>query len=452
MMCSPRATLCVCLSIAALGSLAQAQLSQEWSFELQARSTLDSSLPGFNLPFPSSLSSQYVSIDDDGGVAIRAILSGGSEGIFYGRDGDGGIVVTGNGGGDPFWSPTIDLRNGLIGIEQGSFSDGAYLYTTDGALVRTFAPGGSEGVSGFSGVTITSDGALCYRGDFGFTSDKVVIDEYVGETRVQTLITDTTGAYSFLLSPEINDMRQVLINTIPTTGPSRRIVRFEPDGSPTTVAETGSGFSAFVNSTAIAQNGDVAFSARRSSDSVWEVNRWDGSGLTTIATGEEADIENGSLVNFPPVLNANGVVAFRATDVLHDSTAVWVGDGTDLVKLIEYDQMIETDLGPIALGFDFGGGTGRQVVNGVVDINEAGQVAFAAFLRNGTIGVFVATPVGSGCVGDFDGNGVLDFFDVSAFLGAYQGGDPAADLSGDGIFDFFDVSAFLNAFNAGCGA
>lgn len=46
--------------------------------------------------------------------------------------------------------------------------------------------------------------------------------------------------------------------------------------------------------------------------------------------------------------------------------------------------------------------------------------------------------------------GELDFFDVSAFLVAYNAMDPAADLNGDGAFDFFDVSAFLTAFNAGC--
>ena len=28
--------------------------------------------------------------------------------------------------------------------------------------------------------------------------------------------------------------------------------------------------------------------------------------------------------------------------------------------------------------------------------------------------------------------------------------DPSADFNGDGSFNFFDVSAFLNAFNAGC--
>ena len=101
------------------------------------------------------------------------------------------------------------------------------------------------------------------------------------------------------------------------------------------------------------------------------------------------------------------------------------------------------------IGFEFGGTTGRQVTNGVVDINEYGQVAFAAFLQNGTIGVFVATPV-FGCAADLTGDEVLDFFDVSAFLTALGAMDPIADFTGDGEFDFFDVSAFLSAFAKGC--
>lgn len=54
------------------------------------------------------------------------------------------------------------------------------------------------------------------------------------------------------------------------------------------------------------------------------------------------------------------------------------------------------------------------------------------------------------CSPDLTGDGVLDFFDVSAFLSAYTAQDPAADFTGDGAFNFFDVSAFLNAFSAGC--
>ncbi|MGV6815202.1 MAG: GC-type dockerin domain-anchored protein, partial [Phycisphaerales bacterium] len=51
---------------------------------------------------------------------------------------------------------------------------------------------------------------------------------------------------------------------------------------------------------------------------------------------------------------------------------------------------------------------------------------------------------------DLTGDGILDFFDVSAFLTAFNTNDPIADFTNDGIWNFFDISAFLTSFNAGC--
>ena len=56
----------------------------------------------------------------------------------------------------------------------------------------------------------------------------------------------------------------------------------------------------------------------------------------------------------------------------------------------------------------------------------------------------------AGCSADLNGDGVLNFFDVSAFLNAFGNDEIIADFNGDGFFNFFDVSAFLNAFGGGC--
>ncbi|MGJ8635559.1 MAG: hypothetical protein ACSHX5_01755 [Phycisphaerales bacterium] len=48
------------------------------------------------------------------------------------------------------------------------------------------------------------------------------------------------------------------------------------------------------------------------------------------------------------------------------------------------------------------------------------------------------------CDADINGDGVLDFFDISGFLNG------APDFNGDGQFDFFDVSDFIAAFSVGC--
>jgi beta-glucanase (GH16 family) len=54
------------------------------------------------------------------------------------------------------------------------------------------------------------------------------------------------------------------------------------------------------------------------------------------------------------------------------------------------------------------------------------------------------------CPADINGDGSLDFFDVSAFLSAFNAQSPNADLNFDGAFDFFDVSLFLANYYAGC--
>ena len=51
------------------------------------------------------------------------------------------------------------------------------------------------------------------------------------------------------------------------------------------------------------------------------------------------------------------------------------------------------------------------------------------------------------CRADFNGDGTLNFFDVSAFIQDYNAG---GDFNEDGQTNFFDVSAFIQEYNAGC--
>jgi hypothetical protein len=54
------------------------------------------------------------------------------------------------------------------------------------------------------------------------------------------------------------------------------------------------------------------------------------------------------------------------------------------------------------------------------------------------------------CVADLNGDGVVDFGDVGAFVNAFGPQDALADVNGDGFVDFGDVGAFVSAFTAGC--
>lgn len=52
-----------------------------------------------------------------------------------------------------------------------------------------------------------------------------------------------------------------------------------------------------------------------------------------------------------------------------------------------------------------------------------------------------------GNAGDYNGDGLRNFFDISAFLNDFNAGNPAADMNSDCVLNFFDISIFLNEFN-----
>lgn len=57
---------------------------------------------------------------------------------------------------------------------------------------------------------------------------------------------------------------------------------------------------------------------------------------------------------------------------------------------------------------------------------------------------------GHACAADFNDDGVLNFFDVQAFLNAFTAHETRTDLNSDGAFNFFDVQTFLAWFSGGC--
>ena len=75
-----------------------------------------------------------------------------------------------------------------------------------------------------------------------------------------------------------------------------------------------------------------------------------------------------------------------------------------------------------------------------------------------TLGVDAAVSVGllvigepGGCVADWNNDSQVNFFDIVAYLDAYNTQDPAADLAGPvGVFNFFDIVAYLDLYNLGC--
>lgn len=59
-------------------------------------------------------------------------------------------------------------------------------------------------------------------------------------------------------------------------------------------------------------------------------------------------------------------------------------------------------------------------------------------------------PVPTLCAADLTDDGRLDFFDLTAWLHAFNTQGPAADFNADGLINFGDVKAYLAALNTGC--
>ena len=114
-----------------------------------------------------------------------------------------------------------------------------------------------------------------------------------------------------------------------------------------------------------------------------------------------------------------------------------------------------TDLfNPVAEADDTGVGQGETII---YDAETPGDYYIIVSSTSNTNNVqrYIASLVIASlppvvCPADMNGDGELNFFDVSAFLNAFGNMEAAADFTGDGMFNFFDVSAFLSEFSAGC--
>lgn len=163
-----------------------------------------------------------------------------------------------------------------------------------------------------------------------------------------------------------------------------------------------------------------------------------------IYTGDDRDpvISLGSL----PMLNTsegldvndNGMVVGYAWDGqftgLDPRAWVWV-DGT----MYDLNDLLDA-------GSEF------EILSRATGVNNNGDIVGFGRLRDGSTGAFLVEgfTAPAECLADINGDGTLNFFDISAFLEGFTRRDPAVDFTGDGLFDFFDVSAFLNAFSTGC--
>jgi hypothetical protein len=194
------------------------------------------------------------------------------------------------------------------------------------------------------------------------------------------------------------------------------------------------------------------------------------SGLTFSPDLELADINNDSHLDILTLSPTNELVkihlgngdgtfpksiildAGEATDI---EVADMNGDGLiDLVVSNSSGESISVYHGTSSGIFDervnyHGGGVPGDIEP--VDFDGDGRLDIASVnTLKGYLNVFVQSCVESQCFIDFNGDGMLNFFDVSAFLVFYLDQDAQADLNSDGAWDFFDVSLFLQEYQSGC--
>jgi hypothetical protein len=193
-------------------------------------------------------------------------------------------------------------------------------------------------------------------------------------------------------------------------------------------------------------------------------NDSDGSGQCWVTDNDSADscnsdVDNGTTILTSPVYDISGGGEFSfdywfadiptgevngdewAVDASTDGGSSWVRVRTSTVAV----QLWRSDT--ILVGQEIGASATMRFRFSINDIGT--QNVIEGGLDNVQISSFVCED-SNVCSADLNGDGSLNFLDVSAFLGAFGIGDSVADFDGDGSFNFLDISAFLTAYNAGC--
>jgi len=130
-------------------------------------------------------------------------------------------------------------------------------------------------------------------------------------------------------------------------------------------------------------------------------------------------------------------------------------DDVSLLSRLRIDQNAEP---PIIVGGSWSGAhqEGVTYMSQTATVGADGQLGVHSGLPSGNLRSVLngmqVIQLPDGCPADFaEPFGVLNFFDVSAYITAYLNEDPAADFAAPfGSFNFFDVSAYIGVYLAGC--
>lgn len=365
-----------------------------YTHQIQVRGNLAANPgPSFNVPHGTTFSSTTVALNNSGVVATKISTIGltSNQGIWSGPgNGTGGIVATGPDIDTALWSDVSIGNTGRIILPvSSSASDGLYRRDTVDAPGVTFMTKQPLGSTSWSGVRVANNNNVGYKA--GFSGDSAIV-RYNPTTNTNTVYASQSGNnYGFIFTPWMNNNEQfvsrVTNNNVPTTNDDQ-VRKFNADGSSSLVVQEGQVISGWGTVTGIFLNasmndsGEVAVILQRSAggSTLFKISA-DGNTFTQIATANASNPVGGvrSFPGFTPIINNNGLVAFRAQDVnLSDPTShdvVMVGDGTNLIKVIGERDSVLTDLGPGQIGQET---LGSPAFAGNIAFNDSNQVAYTA--------------------------------------------------------------------------
>ncbi|MCP3105111.1 MYXO-CTERM sorting domain-containing protein [Myxococcus sp. K15C18031901] len=381
-----------------LGPTAWGRLPEGYTLQLQARTNLLGNASGaYNLE-PGNLlaGSHQVPITKDGQVAFRlALTPEGPNALWWGRDGQGRRIYLlpelgeDARASDPGLNSRGDLAFAVTGASRTA-DNGLYLLNAQSPdevrIVRE-----PTGASNWESLKLNEAGQLGFRASFNFVGKGYVVLTPQEKGWAVTYLArekslDGESPYEYLYSPTMNGLGQMagVGDLSPASGEWFQELRiFRLDGTSTLVAQTrgrepSSPFFRFASvAPALNDHGQVAFLAwDKQADGRTPVGvyLWDGKALRKLARNGEGDIKEVEF--FPPDLNDDGLVVFRAIDSA-GRRAVWVGDGEVLKRVVSEHDIVRSDLGPARIDQET---PSNPVFGGSVSINADGDVSVVAGL------------------------------------------------------------------------
>ncbi len=407
---------------------------------------------------------------------------------------------------------SIAIDNGIMVVgsrfadESGPDSGSAYLFdASSGAQIMELVP--DDGFSGqYFGFSVAIDNGVVAVGawndmDNGPESGAAYLfDASTGDQLFKLLADDGEARDRFGQFIDI-DNGIVVVSAIFTddngddsgsayvfnASTGAQIAKLLPDDG-----EAGDNFGRSVG----ISNGTVVVGAHRNDDNGFNSGSaylFDASGGTQIAKLLADDASEGDEFGFAVGID-NGIVVVGAWSDIDNgfnsgSAYLFVApSGAQITKLLpkdgtpqdEFGRSVAIDDGIVAVGawddndngpdsgsaYLFDASTSTQITKLLASDGDGGDLfSFSIGISNGVVAVgaisnddngstsgsaYVFTAPLPECPADLTGDGVLNFFDISAFLIAFNAQNPIADFTGDGVWNFFDVSAFLQAFGTGC--